>query len=135
MDRADRTEGIRLIARVLPLSLFLSRATAFSFLFFRASLPSRLPLILALASLPERGIFMAETIFNSDRRPPPHLVLALARARITANAIRNRGEFATLALNTRRGNEPIRTSNNELLPGRTFATRAFSRSVSRFSYL
>lgn len=56
MDRADRAQGIRLIAQTFSLSLYLSH---------RAFLPFFL-LFLPSDSLPERGIFTAETIFNSD---------------------------------------------------------------------
>lgn len=137
MDRVDRAQGIRLIARASPvclppislsLSLLLTRRTIFSLF------PS---IYFSLSLVPhesERRIFAAETIFNSDRRPPSRsrrCIRTSASARITADAIRNCGEFATLALNTLRRRAARRaavTSQSELQTKR-LAARPNTRAM------
>lgn len=107
MDRADRAQGIRLIAQTFSLSLSLSLASRF---------PPFLSLVLTLRLSPRERNFYGGNDFQFGRRPlrvsfPPfarvHPCCGLQRAQFATAA----GEFVALALNTRRGNEPIRTSN------------------------
>jgi len=117
MDRADRAEGILLIARAFARSFSPSSCSFPSLsLYTPPSLSILFFLSFSLSGSPSEKDFYGRNDFQFERKHPYlPLAVAFARAhRITADAIRNcHGEFAaSLALNTRhhgRGNEPIRT--------------------------
>ena len=133
MDRADRAQGIRLIARMFARSFSFS-SYLFSISWHVFSLPLFLSfiIILFLFLRKRESFFTAETIFNSDEKL--RIVLSLLRSheciahRITADAIRNcHGEFAaSLALNMRR--RAAVTSQSEL---QTKRVSAFQPNHSR----